>query len=293
MDTYHYGFWGEGHNWPFKETPFPDPATATETWIQIFEFQREHWNHTPLVSNTQHDFNNVGNAEILERTINSGDWIRADTIFIQNQQIEAMSNRPAWTAVISEVGMSDGTPETLQIRDGVPHTENIMSHVKDVGANYWSLWNWHNIHADHVMNYYRQYPRGIDEFNRSIGYRIRPSWIWTYNHTGRTGLVFGLVNDGIAGVPGILRLTLLDAQGNRCMTGTLDSGYPIPHKVRQARFILPSGIGWEGMRLKAELEVKGVLHPVRWACRESSNPDGTLTLTGLSLPSHSSGTPKP
>ena len=35
---------------------------------------------------------------------------------------------------------------------------------------------------------------------------------------------------------------------------------------------------WEGARLKAELIVKGVLHPIRWACRESVNPDGSLTL---------------
>jgi hypothetical protein len=279
MDTYMYGYWSEGHSWPLNHiSPFPDHATALETWLHIWEMQRAHWNKTPLVTNTQTDDNRVGNAEILEHTIRSGNWIRADTIFIENQQIEALSNRPMHIAAILEVGMSDGTPESLKLENGMPHTENIIAHVKDVGANYWSLWNWHNIHAEHVMNYYRQYPDGIDDLNRHIGYRVRPSFIWTYNHTGRVGLLLGLVNDGIAGVPGMLRLTLYDEQDHILAGGTLDAGYPIPHKVRQARLVLPAGIGWDGTRLKAELLVKGVSHAVRWACLESLNPDGSLSL---------------
>jgi hypothetical protein len=280
MDTYMYGFWGEGHSWPFDHiSPFPDHATALETWVRIFDMQREHWNKTPLVTNTQPDNNHVGNAEVLERTISTGNWIRTDTIFIENQQIEALSNRPAHIAAICEVGMSDGSPESLKLNHGIPHTENIIAHVKDVGANYWSLWNWHNIHAEHVMNYYRQYPEGIDGLNHCIGYRIRPSWIWAYDHSHRAGLVIGLVNDGIAGVPGILRLILLDAKGEILAAGTIDAGYPIPHKVRQARLVLPADADWEGTRLKGELLVKGVIHPLRWACRELLNQDGTLTIT--------------
>jgi hypothetical protein len=34
----------------------------------------------------------------------------------------------------------------------------------------------------------------------------------------------------------------------------------------------------ESLRLKAELEVKGVRHPVRWACRQKVNLDASLTL---------------
>jgi hypothetical protein len=30
--------------------------------------------------------------------------------------------------------------------------------------------------------------------------------------------------------------------------------------------------------LRAELEVKGVRRPVRWACHERTNPDGSLTI---------------
>ena len=60
VDTYMYGFWGEGHSWPFETSPFPDPVTAQETWLDIFEMQRRHWDKTPLVTNTQPDLQRVG-----------------------------------------------------------------------------------------------------------------------------------------------------------------------------------------------------------------------------------------
>jgi hypothetical protein len=42
--------------------------------------------------------------------------------------------------------------------------------------------------------------------------------------------------------------------------------------------MLPAGAQWEGLRLKGEFEVKGVRYPVRWACRQKVNSDGSLTL---------------
>jgi hypothetical protein len=51
-----------------------------------------------------------------------------------------------------------------------------------------------------------------------------------------------------------------------------------PSGVRQAMLMLPEGANWEGLRLKAELEVKGILHPVQWACQQKINSDGSLTL---------------
>jgi hypothetical protein len=73
-------------------------------------------------------------------------------------------------------------------------------------------------------------------------------------------------------------LTLLDSNGRPISESTLEAGHPIPHRVRLAPLELPSGVGWEGTRLKAELIVKGVHHPIRWASRERLNPDGSLTL---------------
>ena len=91
-------------------------------------------------------------------------------------------------------------------------------------------------------------------------------------------MVLGLVNDGIAGVPGVLRVTVLSDDGKINVGGCLDPGYPLPRGVRQAMFVLPKGTDWKGLKLKAELEVKGVRHPVAWACRQQTNTDGTLTL---------------
>ena len=291
LDAYMYGFWGEGHNWPFESiSPFPNQETGVETWIRIFEMQRAHWDKTPLVTNLQPDISNVGNDELVRRTLAVGEWLRSDTIFIEPQQIELAGKRPPHIAFVSEVSMSDGTPESLRtpalhqtqcgasVVNGIPYTENIIAHVRDVGANYWSLWNWHNIHAEHVMNYYRQYPDGIDGLNRVIGYRLRPAWIWTHGEPPHAGLIIGLTNDGISGVPGIVRLTLLDPNGRPISNSALEAGHPTPHQVRLVPLKLSTGTGWEGTRLKAELIVKGVSHPIRWACRESVNPDGSLTL---------------
>ena len=41
------------------------------------------------------------------------------------------------------------------------------------------------------------------------------------------------------------------------VSGCLDPGYPKPTGVRQAMFILPKDVDWKGLKVKAELEVKG------------------------------------
>ncbi|MBV8808107.1 MAG: hypothetical protein JO033_05485 [Acidobacteriaceae bacterium] len=84
MDTMMYGFWGEGHTWPFEGNIFPSDVVAEQTWMKMFETQLEIWTKIPLVTNTQPDFGHVGNADLLDQTIRSHNWIRTDTIFIEN-----------------------------------------------------------------------------------------------------------------------------------------------------------------------------------------------------------------
>lgn len=278
VDTAMYGFWGEGHTWPLETNPFPDYATAEQTWVRLWEDQASRWRKTPLTTNTQPDFSKVGNAELVDRTVRSANWLRTDTIFIENEQIEALSNRPPWVGVTVEVGMSDGSPKTLHLDEGVTYTDSVVNHVQDVGACYFSLWNWHRIQADRIQSYYEQYPSAIDTLSRRIGYRVRPSWVWTYEERGAPGLIVGLVNDGIASVPGILRISAVTKDGKVVATGGLDPGYPLPGKVRQAELQLPKGLQWKGLHLRAEIEVKGQRHPLRWACKQALNPDGSLTL---------------
>ena len=278
IDTFMYGFWGEGHSWPFDGNPFPDDVIAEQTFVKMFETQLEFWTKTPLATNTQPDFSRVGNSELVDRTIRTHNWLRTDTIFIENMQIESLSNRPPWTAAICEVGMTTGDEKALRIVDGVTYNENIISHVIDVGANYWSLWNWHNLNAKNILSYYEKYPEPIEHIARRVGYRVRPSWIWTFEKEGHPGLIMGFVNDGISAVPGVLRVTVFSDDGKVNVSGCLDAGYPLPGKVRQAQFYLPMGTDWKGLKVKAELEIKGQTYPVNWACQQKINEDGSLTL---------------
>lgn len=278
VDTFMYGFWGEGHTWPFTNNPFPDYHTAERTWITLLQMQMEHFTKTPLVTNTQPDYSRVGNSEILDRTVRSNNWIRSDTIFIENEQIEALSNRPPWIAAVIEQGLPGKHPDEASLHEGISPSDDIISHVMDVGANYWSLWNFHYISAKNLMSYYQAFPKWFDRISQRIGYRVRPSMIWSYEDAGYLGLVIGFSNDGIAGVPGVLRISVDDQAGNTLESGCLDPGYPLPGKIRQAQFVLPRGTKWQGLRLRAELEVKGMRYPVQWACHQKLNDDGSLTL---------------
>jgi hypothetical protein len=278
IDTFIYGFWGEGHTWPFRNTPFPDYQTAERTWINMWEVQRAHFTKTPLLTNTQPDYSHVGNSEVLDRTVRSNNWIRSDTIFIENEQIEALSNRPPWAAVMIEQGLPGQPPDKVTSHEGVSPSDDIIVHVMDVGANYWSLWNFHQISAQNLASYYQAFPTWFDRINRRIGYRVRPSFIWSYEDNGYLGLIVGFTNDGIAGVPGVLRITVENQEGKPLNSGCLDAGYPLPGKVRQAQFVLPQGTKWQGLRFRAEIEVKGMRYPVRWACHQKLNDDGSLTL---------------
>jgi hypothetical protein len=278
MDTFMYGFWGEGHTWPFGNNPFPDYQTAERTWMHMLEVQLESFAKTPLLTNTQPDFSRVGNAEMLDRTVRSNNWIRSDTIFIENEQIEALSNRPPWTAALLEQALPGRPPNPRAAFEGVSPAENIISHVMDVGVNYWSLWNFHQISAKNLESYYQAYPAAFDRINRRIGYRVRPSFIWSYRDGGNLGLILGFANDGIAGVPGVLRVTVENQEGKLLKSGCLDAGYPLPGKIRQAQFVLSNVTDWKGLKLKAEIEVKGMRYPVRWACHQQLNEDGSLTL---------------
>jgi hypothetical protein len=278
IDTFMYGFWGEGHTWPFSNNPFPDYQTAERTWIQMLEIQLENFTKTPLLTNTQPDFSQVGNSELLDRTVRSNNWIRSDTIFIENEQIEALSNRPPWIGALLEQGLPGKPPDPAQSQEGIAPAENMIAHVMDIGANYWSLWNFHQISSKNLAGYYQAYPQWFDRINRRIGYNVRPSFIWSYEDDSYLGLIVGFANDGIAGVPGVLRITVEGEDGKMLQTGSLDPGYPLPGKVRQAQFVLPKGTKFAGLRLRAEIEVKGMRYPLRWACHQKLNDDGSITL---------------
>jgi len=278
VDTFMYGFWGEGHTWPFINNPFPDYATAERTWINLLNVQVDHFRKTPLLTNTQPDFSRVGNSELVDRTVRSNNWLRSDTIFIENEQIEALSNRPAWIAAAIEQAIRIPPVGASVSPEDPMGAENVISHVLDVGANYLSLWNFHDIRMEHLSRTYEASRAAFDLINRRIGYNVRPSFIWAYKKDGRAALIIGFANDGIAGVPGVLRVTVETPDGRSVASGSLDPGYPLPGKIRQAQLVLPAGIAWQGLRLRGELLVKDSRHPVWWNCQQALNSDGSLTL---------------
>jgi hypothetical protein len=128
------------------------------------------------------------------------------------------------------------------------------------------------------MHYYEQYPEAIDDLAIKIGYRVRPSWIWSVERDGYPGLVLGLVNDGIAGIPGALRISVFSATGQKLVEGSVDPGYPRPGKVRQALFMLPKDTKAEGLKLYAEIEVKGTRRKINWACHQKTEADGAMVI---------------
>jgi len=276
VDTFMYGFWGEGHTWPFTGNPFPDYITAEKTSIALFEHQAKNWTKTPLTTNTQPDYSAVGNDAVLDRTLRSHNWLRTDTILIEPEQIEALSNRPPWIGASIENGFSDGKSDKMI--DNLTRTDMIIAHVKDVSPTYCSLWNWHDLSADNLQRYYDKHPDKLNALSKQIGYRVRPSWIWYFEEDGYPFLILGMANDGVSGVPGALRIYVSDQNKTFKSGGSLDPGYPLPGKIRQVKLPLPKGTNWIGLKLTAEIEVKGMRYPVRWACEQHVDASGTLTL---------------
>jgi hypothetical protein len=76
----------------------------------------------------------------------------------------------------------------------------------------------------------------------------------------------------------VLRVVVEIRDGKPLAGGSLDAGHPFAGRLRLASFLLPTGLGGSEVRLRAELEVKGVRRPVRWACAQPLDPDGALVV---------------
>jgi hypothetical protein len=277
MDLMQYGFWGESHTSDLPH-PFPNYLTAEKTFVNMTRQQLEIWKRTPLAVNTQPDISNVGNREVLDLAVRAGCWLRSDSVLVEEpMQIEELSNRPAWLPVVMEDGYNrDYDVSTIQVdAAGVNLRENCMEHVLDMGANYWALWT----EAGNLARFNEKYPNGFRALQQRMGYRVRPAWIWQRKRYGTAEVIVGFANRGVAGVPGVLRVTLESLDAKFRLSGSLDAGHPYAGKIRQASFILPSGMDGQKIILRGEIEGKaGVRHPIRWACAQPLNPDGSLTV---------------
>jgi hypothetical protein len=185
---------------------------------------------------------------------------------------------PPWLPVIMEDGyLRDYDVKRIPVdAAGVNLRENAMLHVLDLGANYWSLWT----EAENLARYNERYPEGFRTLQRRMGYRVRRAWIWPRKRLGTFELILGVANDGVAGIPGVLRLTLESADGKFRQSGSLDGGQPHAGKIRQASFLLPREIDGGELRLRAGVETKGgVRRLIQWACAQPLNGDGSFPIT--------------
>ncbi len=279
VDLMMYGFWGEGHtsNLP---NPLPDYLTAEKTFVDMTRLQLELWKKVPLAVNTQPDISRAGNTRVLDMCVRAGCWLRSDSIVIEEPiQIEQLSNRPPWLPVV----MEDGYYRQYKVEPayiptdeaGINVLEKWMLHTLDLGSNYWSLWT----ESNNLARYNERYPRGFETLRKRIGYRVRPSWVWQRKRYGTNELIVAIANDGVAGVPGILRVFVESIDGKVKVGGSLDAGHPHGGKLRQASFVLPHGMDGQKMKIRAELETKGRIRlPVRWASAQPPNTDGSLTI---------------
>jgi len=278
-DLMMYGFWGEGHTSDWA-SPFPDRATAERTFLDMTRRQMAAWKRLPLAVNTQPDISETGNAAVLEEAIRGGCWLRSDSIILDEPiQIEQLSGRPPWLAVVMEDGyhrhyLTDGPRYTVD-GAGVGVIEHAIRHCLDLGANYWSLWT----EAENLARYHERQPAGFTALQQRMGYRVRPSWVWQRKRDGGTELVVAFANDGVAGVPGTLHVVAESTDGTARAGGALDAGHPYGGKLRQAALRLPRALEGGTVRLRAEIVTKGGMRrPVRWACAQPLETDGSLAV---------------
>jgi hypothetical protein len=271
MDLIMYGFWGEGHT-SGAANPIPDYPTAERTFEEITRLQLETWKKVPLAVNTQPDSSRAGNRVVQDMTVRAGGWLRSDSIIHDEPiQIERLANRPGWLAVVMEQGWRrDYDIEKIPVDEaGVNAKEKSMLKVLNLGANYWSLWT----EADNLARYHERYPKGFTTLQQRMGYRVRPGWIWQRQLFDCPQLIIAFVNDGVAGVPGVLRVRLENEDGSFRTSGCLDAGRPYAGEVRQAGILLPESMWGAKLKLSGELETNGVRRPVEWACAQRLNPD--------------------
>jgi hypothetical protein len=276
-----YGFWGEAHTGTYRSS-YTDKALAESIFLNFARQQLDCWKHTRIAVNLQPDISRVGNDTVQRLMIDAGEWIRTDSIILDEpQQIELINSRPADCAVIIEDGWRrDHLTDVayLNIPDfahsGVDYLENAMLHALDAGANYWALW----LEADNIERYFAQNPTGLDAMRQRLGYRLRPSWVWQRKRQGATELVVAITNNGVAGVPGQLSLLLYAKDGTLLSGGMLDGGQPHAGRLRLASLMLPEGFTGNEVFIRAELLAKGVAHPITWACAQGTDEKGGVPI---------------
>jgi hypothetical protein len=120
----------------------------------------------------------------------------------------------------------------------LPYRECDVFHALDIGTNYFALWT----EPDNIRRYYEKYPDSLRAMEQRLGYRVRPSLVWQRKRYDTMELIVGIVNDGVAGVPGVLGVYAETSGGRVKVGGNFDPGQPYAGHMRQCSLILPRGM---------------------------------------------------
>lgn len=270
VDLMMFGFWGEGHT---NDCPNPLPfAECEKIFLHLTEAQRRIWKHTPLCVNVQTDISGAGNRAMQDFALRNQLYLRTDSImFNEPLASEHVANRPPHIPAVIE----DGTYRTYDMAsswfeevqgDAANVIENNILHTLDLGGSYFALWT----EGENIRKYHERFPAAFHKLFARMGYRIRPSWIYQRKRFDTTELLVTLTNDGVAGVPGYLLLSVTDEAGTVLAEGCLDAGHPYAGRIRQCAFLLPKGHEDSYVFLHAYLLDQKGKRPVAFACRNAA-----------------------
>ena len=69
------------------------------------QFQMDTWKKIPLAVNTEPDISRSGNRQVQDMAVRSGCWLLSDSLIMDEPiQIEELSHRPPWCAIVMEDG---------------------------------------------------------------------------------------------------------------------------------------------------------------------------------------------
>jgi hypothetical protein len=293
VDFAGYGAWGEWHSKGVSS--FPDPLTASKTLCWMIEEQLDAWNKTPLIMVAHGGASYIRLKDVMATAMQGNCWWRRDNVglYIKPSDVYMLTHHPPWQANIIEDGRFRnhrlGDPADVEDIPGQHIRDHLMMNAVDLNAHYWALWQ----HADNILKYREKYERGFQLLDSKLGYRVRPTWIWIDTKKEPHSIILAIKNDGCAPPPGILRVYVSDEAKNFRVGGGLDPGLPSPAGVRVCSIPLPQGVKWKTtpidhdvsklltdypLRVSAEIEFYGRKYPVKWACAEPLNEDGSLTI---------------
>jgi len=198
-------------------------------------------------------------------------------ILDEPQQIEELAHRPPWLAVVMEDGYHRHY-HTDTRATGWTRPAWMSSSTPCCTCSTWGELLVALDEAGNVARYRERRPAAFEALERRIGYRVRPSWVWQRKRSSTDELVVAVANDGAASVPGVLRLFAETRDGKPLAGGGLDAGHPLAGRLRLASLLLPPGMAGSEVRLRAEIEVKAVRRPVRWACAQALDEEGALAV---------------